>query len=205
MRCDVHGDQPNLNAEFYDQYGQRTRRAFFGDGIESVQVDRNGEIWVSFFDEGVFGDDLIGHPGLIRFNAQGELVWSFTPPEGYDYICDCYALNIADDGAWAYYYTPFSVVHVDWDGDATGYNNEFAGAKAIVVHPQRIMLYGGYSGERSRCVVQNFADHLYGKREIRLTLPDGKSLEKLAIYGRGSVLHAFEGPRWYQFDIRQLA
>jgi hypothetical protein len=39
------------------------REFLLGDGIEDVQTDRKGHIWVAYFDEGVFGARVLLYGG----------------------------------------------------------------------------------------------------------------------------------------------
>jgi hypothetical protein len=44
-----------LSTKIYDAKGKLQREFLLGDGIEHVQIDRRGNIWVGYFDEGVYG------------------------------------------------------------------------------------------------------------------------------------------------------
>ena len=68
---------------------------------------------VSYFDEGIFGNygwsEPIGQSGLIVFDENFNIKW-----ESRDDICDCYAINLDDDGhIWYYYYDEFDLVKTD--------------------------------------------------------------------------------------------
>lgn len=105
----------DLNASVLGPDGMRRREFLLGDGIEDVQTTADGRIWVSYFDEGVFGNfgwgepggpAPIGAPGLVRWLSDGTVDWSYEAPPGLEEIADCYALNVAGDAVWACYYTP---------------------------------------------------------------------------------------------------
>ncbi|WP_155638636.1 hypothetical protein [Burkholderia cepacia] len=49
-------DDFDLNGRLYRRDGTRCGEILLGDGIQSVQVTGTGEIWTSYFDEGVFGN-----------------------------------------------------------------------------------------------------------------------------------------------------
>jgi hypothetical protein len=182
----------------------------FGDGIADVQVASDHRIWVSYFDEGVFGNfgwpfPPMGSDGLLCFDNEGSIVWRFHSPGGFDTISDCYALNAANDAVWIYYYTDFPIVRISYDGKVQGWQNEFSGARALAVSDQHVMLWGGYQGERDRCIVQTIeGDKLISPRKLDLRLPDGQPLGNARVIGRDSILHAFHGTSWYQFDLREF-
>lgn len=208
-RCGYNKGNPDHNVVIYDQQGLSTRRMTFGDGIEDVQVSRDQLIWVSYFDEGILGNYGWPHPpngpcGLLCFDINGQIVRRFQAPGGFDSMVDCYALNVSDDAVWVCYYTDFPVVQITKNG-VHGWENKFRGAKALAIDRQRVLLWGGYEKERERCIVQTIADEkLVSPQKLDLHLPNGKSLEKAKIIGRGSILHAFVGTTWYQFDLRDL-
>jgi len=85
----------------YDEDGLLVREFLLGDGIQDVQATEDGKIWVSYFDEGVYGNFGWGNPGgpspigasgLIRFDRAGAIEWEFDPPANVEPIDDCYAL-----------------------------------------------------------------------------------------------------------------
>lgn len=104
---------PEKNAEIVDLKGGTIKRFCFGDGIENCIVTDNGDIVISYFDEGIFGnlgwEHPIGSCGLMVLNADGEVRWKANRD-----ICDCYAVNIDDQGRlWYYYYMDFKLVQTD--------------------------------------------------------------------------------------------
>lgn len=110
-------DDFDLNGRLYRRDGTPCGELLLGDGIESVQVTGTGEIWTSYFDEGVYGNygwELpVGASGLIAWNRQGEQLHAFSPPAGLGPIDDCYALNVpGDHDVWLYYYSEFALVHL---------------------------------------------------------------------------------------------
>ncbi len=76
---------PEANAVVYDRDGRELRRFLLGDGINDVRTTPDGTIWVSYFDEGVFGNfgwghpgpEPIGAPGLRAFSPTGEPVFAY--------------------------------------------------------------------------------------------------------------------------------
>lgn len=208
-RCHYRNGDPEKNAAVCGEDGKVLRRFVLGDGISSVQATNEGMIWVSYFDEGVFGNygwnQPMGASGLICFDSVGNIAWEFKPPDGFDSICDCYSLNVAKDAVWACYYTEFPLVRIDSHKRVRGWENEVGGANALAVDGQRALLWGGYGEKRTRCVVQDIADEaLVRSRELILQLPDGSDLMGATIVGGGSTLHAFIGNAWFSFDLNQL-
>ena len=65
------------NAHIFDADGQLVRSFHAGDGIENCQATSNGQVWTSFFDEGVYSDVPTGQSGLVAFNEFGETIADF--------------------------------------------------------------------------------------------------------------------------------
>ncbi len=72
-------------------------------------------IWVSYFDEGVFGKG-IGRQGLVCFNSVGDPVFKygeFAEQNALPMIADCYGMNVDQTGeVWINYYTDFPLVRL---------------------------------------------------------------------------------------------
>jgi hypothetical protein len=178
----------------------------FGDGIEHMLVDRLGRAWVGYFDEGVFGNlgwghpghpSPIGSPGLLRFAiANGEIDWAFKPPEGSDFIADCYALNVDGDHAWLIYYTDFDLFRIDSEGGARRWRVGARGPKVIACNGQQALLVGGYESRMSATLWNLGDERLIDPKPVGLRL-EGDLLDPDAMWGRGPVLHAVRGTTWY--------
>ena len=111
-RADNDGDR---NAHVYDASGGHSRSFHAGDGVQDVQATRGGEVWVSYFDEGVFGSTVLGQSGLVRLDGSGNCSFEFNrlAGGGLPDIADCYALNVASDQeVWLCYYTDFPLVRL---------------------------------------------------------------------------------------------
>lgn len=203
------------NACVFGADGALRHAATFGDGINDVQTTSRGEIWVAYFDEGVFGNygwstgegaAPIGASGLVRFDDRGARVWEYSPPEGIDTIADCYALNVSDEATWAYYYTEFPLVRIDAAGTVEAWRTEVSGARAFATDGHRVLFYGGYGEERGRCLLGRFAgEAIVGIVPCRLILPSGEPLGEERAVGRGPQLHVFAGTEWYSVDVRALS
>lgn len=209
-RCRRYSDETyDKNARVYAASGEPVRDFLLGDGIEEIQVDKLGQIWVSYFDEGVFGNfgwkTPIGSAGLCCFDASGQRIWEYQPPSGFDHICDCYAMNVSRDGAWVYYYTEFPIVRIDADWRSEGWKSPSSGARALAVRQNRVLLYGGYSERRTACqLLQLGAEQAEVLASVSLTLPYGVDLSKAVVIGRDTDLHVFADDQWYRFSLESL-
>ena len=102
-------------ATLYDAYGGVRSTLDLGDASEDLQTTPDGRIWVSYFDEGVFGRG-IGQQGLVCFDAAGSALFryaDFAEQNALPMICDCYAMNVDQMGdVWINYYTDFPLVRL---------------------------------------------------------------------------------------------
>ena len=210
-RCQWRPEGPEHNAIVYDADGELVGAYTFGDGIQDVYTTPSGSVWVSYFDEGVYGNygwggpgpEPLGACGLARFGADGQPDWRFSPQGKAPYIDDCYALNVAGETAWACYYSGFPLVRVR-DGRPTAWSNDLAsGARALLAGDDRVALFGGYRSERDRLVVAELGgDTLRDAGQHRVVLPDGERFPEGAwVDGRGPDLHVFAGVDWYRLSL----
>jgi hypothetical protein len=109
------GEQRGGRALVYDQQGRLISTFDLGDASEDLQTTQDGKIWVSYFDEGVFGDG-IGVEGAVCFDAGGSPDFRFADfanSQRLPAIADCYAMNVTPEGeVWLNYYTDFPLVRL---------------------------------------------------------------------------------------------
>jgi hypothetical protein len=99
----------------YDRTGIRRRSLELGDASEDVQTTPDGRIWVSYFDEGVFGG-TIAKQGLVCFDLDGTPQFryaEFAEQNKLPFLADCYAMNVvSSNDVWLSYYMDFPLVHI---------------------------------------------------------------------------------------------
>lgn len=221
-RCRRFADGTHeLNGHVYGPDGRLRREFLLGDGIEHIATDVRGEIWVGYFDEGVFGnygwggmttgdvrEDPVGWPGLVRFEADGKMTWRYEPPDGIGTIDDCYALNVGADATWACYYSYFPLVRINPDGSVRGWTTEASGVRAIACDDERAALFGGYKGKRTQCTLARLgAGELTHAESIELVLPQGRPISEDDlgfVFGQGDTLHFFIDDEWMTMSLSDL-
>lgn len=201
-----------MNGKIYGPDGRQKREFLLGDGINHVQTDAEGHIWVGYFDEGVFGNfgwqyagGPFGAAGLSCFAKSGEKIWDYEPPEGFDHIADCYALNVSSSGVWTHYYTDFPIALVDSKWHVRCWKTELSAGHTFAVGGGKVLLYGGYGDPRTACNLLALDDREARLvAEVLLALPREIDLSKDAVIGRDESLHVFQGDDWYVFPIDSL-
>ncbi|WP_200304240.1 hypothetical protein [Streptomyces adelaidensis] len=190
--------------QVFDVLGRPSWTFRVGDGIEHLLTDASGDLWVGYFDEGVFSDPLSA-PGARRWSSRGDPLWEYRPPSDTDWIAECYALNVDRDVTWVYPYVQFPLVEVRGDSPLHARTTRVAGASGVAVRGDRVAFLGGYRGDRDRLTLASLADTSVDTTErARLTLPDGTPLPpRRRVVSRGPRLYfrLEPGVEWFVFEI----
>jgi len=195
------------NGVVYSDTGEAVRAFHLGDGIESVQTTPNGEaIWVSYFDEGVFGGGGLEYNGLVCFDRDGTPTLRFSElPHGdltVPDIADCYALNVASDTeTWAYYYTDFPLVQIK-SGEVESVRNDLkiAGSKAFAVFNNRALMGGGYN-ETDRLHLLNLRNEKLHKKIVHPVTESGDDIPTTDAFARGRFLYLRKEDDLYVLEL----
>jgi hypothetical protein len=119
-----------------------------GDGIQDLEVSKKG-IWISYFDEGVFGRG-ISSEGLVLVSSTGTVLFRFhSDLISGPGISDCYAIcKGKGDSLWLFPYTDFPLVQVFPESkEFKSYNipKKLHGASAICVRGKYGYFYDSYN------------------------------------------------------------
>jgi hypothetical protein len=86
------------NCQMTDSKGEVIDEFTLGTGINDVQTDSKGQLWVSYGDIGIYGgfldEDTIGRKGLNCFDANGNITYRH---DGSPVIDSCDSLNVCSD------------------------------------------------------------------------------------------------------------
>ena len=198
------------NGRVYTRAGRFAREILLGDGIQSVQTTSGGVIWTSYFDEGVFGNygwqTPVGASGLVAWNAAGNNLFEYEPPEGLDSICDCYALNVAsEEDVWLYYYTEFPLVRLRRYEIESAWKMPLAGSGAFAISAGHALFRGGYKDPNT---YQLFSLVPHGKPVLlaKIELRDERGRKLLAdrVVGRNDSIHLLSDGFLYRIDVQTV-
>lgn len=181
-----------------------------GDGIESILCSVDGTIWVGYFDEGVFGGPNkdgswpVSSGGIVQFSASGTPLWSFNKQVSENHsIADSYAMTLSGTDLWACFYTDFPITRVS-GGKPVFWSNNVAGATAIAVKDDIVMLGGGYGEDVNRITVVKLDSK--SSRELGVFRYDqGKRGAAGLIQGRGGVIHIVSDGVWSKVPVYKAA
>jgi hypothetical protein len=220
------------NALVYGPRG-RLRRGFdLGAHVFHMQADDEGDLWVGYSDQGVFGFgeiELSWH-GVVRYDRHGRQFGTHPAPCGF-MISDCLKLVLADGAVWA------SLLGRGTGPDGRERTEALArigsgtqadriwfpplrDARPAGVVGDRLLLLGGYEGDQppppivretpawqSRFTVCDLSDPACPPVfSGRVVLPHGTPFDPRTMRwaARGSVLHVLHGTRWYAADLREF-
>ncbi|WP_148282193.1 hypothetical protein [Corallococcus coralloides] len=210
------------NAHVYSPEGTLLRELTLGDGIEDVQATSDGQVWVSYFDQGVIGalgrggdtsgpsGRALGSEGLERFDALGQRQESgVSMALGLgQYILDCYALNVASEReTWFYSYSDFPLVRMRPGQPSTVWSSPVHGARAIAVNDTHVLFGGSYD---DKPLLQLYRLDSRGEQRLapltRVVLTDetGRAWQPSWLKGRGPWLHGAEGTRHFRVHLEEL-
>lgn len=195
---------PEQQVQVFDPLGRCTATFRVGDAIEHLLADEAGDLWVGYFDEGIYGGDDLSWPGLRRWSMSGDPLWSYSPASGAGDISDCYALNVHGRTAWACPYHLFPVLQIGGDGVMRVRQTSVRAAKGLAVHADRLVFLGGYRDDHDRLVDCRVTERTVETvTEGRLTRPDGGTLDRRRLVCRGPRIYVQEPPglEWTVLDI----
>lgn len=190
-------------------------------GVEDIQADLAGNLWVSYEDEATMAGSGIAEEGLgirgpdlaprFRFN-------SLAKQRGLPRILNVYALNVAPEGdAYAYYYGVkpkdpwcFTFLHLH-DAKLVDARKiaQVEGAKALAVDGSRLLLARVYDDPQRLTLL----DLATGNSErIAAVDPEGQEIRVLddfpsllnrrPYWGRGSVLYLLDARGVWKAALR---
>jgi hypothetical protein len=183
-----------------DKTGKVERTLNLGDASEDIQTTPNGEIWVSYFDEGVFGGG-IGQNGLVCFDGNGasrflyaELAQRCQLP----LIDDCYALNVFDRSVWLRYYSDFPLVELR-DFELAQNWPSIGATNAFALRGQNLVRFPAYGKPYLAARLLPSGE----ERTWELVAPSGTNLSKVTDENLHPVVGfqvSARGPRIYVWD-----
>ncbi|KMP93546.1 hypothetical protein COL68_23125 [Bacillus wiedmannii] len=190
------------NAVIYNADGSEYCKFYAGEGIQDCQVDVNGDIWVSYCDEGVFGECPIGVNGIVAFDSKGQLIFDsydqyverFNVPP----IDDCYAMNVIDGDVWLYYYSEFPLVqmkdkeiHMSWN--EINVIKEIRSESFAVAQDKVVFIT-----QDKKLVVYDLNNNYV--HDMNLRNERGEPIQIVTYYSRGSVMYFQTDDRLYYID-----
>lgn len=190
------------NAVVYSPGGYPMSHLCIGNDIDYVVTDRDGGIWTSHGDEGVYGDHPASRDGLARWDTDGTHTWSPrrlpVPPLG--------GSAGATEGAvvWLAWYSHEGAFLSRVDpatGDAVSHPNPVRGTDGIAVRGTRMLLTHRFHDRPdvplSRAEFTDGAWVITAREELRLPEPAGMRCAQ----GRDGVLWLRGGDTWTRADV----
>ncbi len=200
------GEATEPNGCVFDNRGQLVGRLLFGDGVADLQTTTSDEIWVSYSDEGTYGNlgwrKPIGKAGILRFNLEGNICFRYEGAAGLSPIDDCYSLNVVSEReAWCCYYSQFSIVKIYDDQIAHHWASPVKGSSGLAVWGNNLAMQDAYKGDGWRFLEVTEADAVVEEEAITFRTPGGLPLAAKSARARGSAIWFVVGEDIYRFDL----
>jgi hypothetical protein len=194
------------NAKLVDPRGGLIREFIVGEGVQHLRCARDGTIWVSYTDRGVYarcpGEDVpVSAGGVVQFSSEGEPLWTLND-DGPVYADHCYAFTLDGDQAWSYTFGEWEISRLG--NDARGWRNRVTFADALAVHKNHALLAGDYGEGSDRLALLCF-----GKKYALLlrtwTLePRPSRRSPFLAQGNGDTLHYVHSGKWRRIQVQEL-
>lgn len=202
-------DDFDLNAHIISPDQLSVNSILLGDGIERIGIDVENRIWVSYFDEGIFGNygwggpgpEPIGSSGLACFQADGDKVWEFRSPDSDSFIADCYALNVSKNHIYAYTYTEFPVHEITLDFRVSSNPTSVSGSHEFAVSGTKYLFGSQYNEPiTTGHIIDVGKSNANDVRTVLFLLPRSQGGESGRLLARGKHFHYFVDDTWYKTD-----
>lgn len=196
------------NARVFSSDGTEKGRIELGDGIEHLKIDKKNQIWVGWFDEGIFGNDDWQYQGLkwppsstgiAAFSNQGKLVKSASLSS----IADCYALNVFNNEAWSCTYTDFPIWQMN-DQSENVWSSNLSGIKALAVRYPYVLVAGGYRENINSISLVKLEQDIAVKKITGNTNLISKKTEIQLLDGRANLIHLVTENQWHHWNLAQF-
>jgi hypothetical protein len=179
------------NADIFDEKGKLLSSILAGDGISHVQTTLAGDIWIAYFDEGVYSGGELEQSGLVCLTERGQpclRYWlDIAEPNGLPCIDDCYAINVSGENeVWAAYYSHFPVVRLrDKRFDKAWLDFPAKAVRAFAEDADRLLMTPAYRREGPLYLAKL---HDSSIEEIQVLDSLGHPLHFDLSFGRGPLL-----------------
>lgn len=205
----------DLNAKVFSTDGKLKREFLLGDGINNIQTNSNGEIWVSYFDEGIFGnfgwgnfdgENPIGNSGLIQSDKNGKFLYKYSPDGNLDIIEDCYALNlVSEKEIWCCYYSQFPLVCIRDNKIYDYWNCQIKGADGFLIFNNYAFFRGGYDKNNTYSLFELNKNHkMKAISKYKILDEMNKTIHTNEIFTRGNLMYLLNKTKCYLIDFKNI-
>ncbi|MBI5940518.1 MAG: hypothetical protein HY859_08840 [Caulobacterales bacterium] len=192
----------DANASLFDPDDAREVQFPLGDGIEHLRCMRDGSIWVGYFDEGIGGGGPLSRHGIVQISAAGDLIWGLNASVSAPWMLDCYALTLDGDRMWSCYHPDFPIVRIGGQQAQVWTNDEVAGATAMAIDRDHVLLAGTYDDPTLLSLVRlgTTGSTLVGQIPFEALAAARDGL----VRGQASKLHVVHAGQWTTIEVDEV-
>ncbi len=182
------------NGYIYSIDGKLKQQFVLGDGVADMQVTKDDVIWISYFDQGIFGARyssnwyyLLSSTGLVARATDGKTVYEFEPLDSLYHIVDCYALNVSSNTTtYAYYFYnddndcgEFDLVRIQNQKITDYWHMPVSGSSAFIIDGNKAVFDGGYEHRTLFYLVELKKEHQAQITQQIIFEHDGENILKV--------------------------
>lgn len=97
----------------YQIDGRKIKEFLVGDAVQVCEIDEKANLWIGYFDEGIFSEDPLSQQGLVSFSHNGHPLYSFNEISEVNHvphIDECYAVCSTGESIWVCYYSESTIL-----------------------------------------------------------------------------------------------
>lgn len=199
----------SMRAVVRDERGYAMEEFELGHGVNDVQVDAAGVVWVAYEDRGVLDrrpedERQLGQAALVAWSAEGDIIDAVQSEPGLLGALEIYALNVVTNReVWVDTYSGHELVEIRDRAPARAWASPAKRPIGIAVDRERVATLGQYDDPWILRVSQTSArDELRPLQELRLDPPH--DVTYWFVGARGSRIYRVEDGRLMVFDLASL-
>ena len=166
--ADKRNPSKQENLSIFDTTGRLLTAFYCGDAISTIEVTKEG-IWISYFDEGIFGNG-ISTEGIVLFSFEGTPLFKYhSDLKEKPFITDCYATcKGKGNSLWVLPYSDFPLLCLDTANKTINHTEipkVLFGSSALTVRGNFAYFYSPYHDEHKlfSLEIQSKQIHTLGK------------------------------------------
>ena len=105
--------EENTILKVYQNDGKKSKEFLVGDAVQVIEIDNKGDLWIGYFDEGIFSEDPLSQQGLVSFSNSGHPLYLFNETSEVNHvphIDECYAVCSTGESIWVCYYSESTIL-----------------------------------------------------------------------------------------------
>lgn len=195
----IHTEKSSI-LKVYQIDGRKIKEFLVGDAVQVCEIDEKANLWIGYFDEGIFSEDPLSQQGLVSFSNTGHPLYLFneiSESNQVPHIDECYAACSTGESIWVCYYSGSTILaELDANKEVSRIFTLDIGAVSQVVVGKRFALLVT-TDETYQLDLET------GKmRDVHLSLRKNEKASPDHIFARNNKLYCLYGNFLYSLTIQ---